>query len=143
MPVLRFIARETTVKKVKSMRSVIILVTAVAVAALSLLLAGILTAHAFDNGQYNNVDPKVRDWFKSVRSRNGIPCCDIADGHSTTWRGTSEGGYEVPIEGEWRHVPPEAIVYNAGNPTGEAVVWFVRQGVGIYHIRCFVLGAGG
>jgi len=99
-------------------------------------------AFGFDNGQYENIDPKIRDWFKSVRSKNGIPCCDIADGHRTTWRGTSEGGYEVPIAGEWRKVPSEAIVYNAGNPTGEAIVWYVKQGENTYHIRCFVPGGG-
>ena len=49
-------------------------------------------------------------------------------------------GYWVPIEGEWRQVPAEAIVYNAGNPVGEAVVWYVRQGVNTYYIRCFVPG---
>jgi len=97
---------------------------------------------AFDNGQWDSIDPKIRDWFKSVRSKNGIPCCDMADGHRTTWRGTSEGGYEVPIADEWRKVPPEAIVYNAGNPTGEAIVWYVKQGENIYHIRCFVPGGG-
>jgi hypothetical protein len=113
-----------------------------------IIIAGIISlscvtvTHAFDNGQYQNLDPKIRDWFKSVRSKNGVPCCDIADGHRTTWRGTSEGGYEVPIAGEWRKVPPEAIVLNAGNPTGEAIVWYVKQGENVYYIRCFVPGGG-
>lgn len=99
-------------------------------------------AAAFDYGQYNDVPANIRSWFKSVRSPNGIPCCDISDGHRTTWRGDKDGGYEVPIEGEWHRVPPEAIVYNAGNPTGEAVVWYVRQGAQAYYIRCFVPGGG-
>ena len=25
--------------------------------------------------------------------------------------------------GEWIPVPPEAVVHNAGNPVGEAIVW--------------------
>jgi hypothetical protein len=99
-------------------------------------------AAAFDNGQYNDVPANIRSWFKSVRSPHGIPCCDISDGHQTTWRGDKSGGYEVPIEGEWLPVPPEAIIYNAGNPTGEAVVWYVRQGANGYYIRCFVPGGG-
>jgi len=99
-------------------------------------------AMAFDNGQYNDVPDHIRSWFKGVRSPHGIPCCDIADGHRTTWRGDKDGGYEVPIEGEWQHVPPEAIIYNAGNPVGEAVVWYVRQGTNSYYIRCFVPGGG-
>jgi hypothetical protein len=99
-------------------------------------------AVAFDNGQYNDVSPNIRSWFKSVRSPHGIPCCDISDGHRTTWRGDKDGGYEVPIEGQWQRVPPEAIIYNAGNPVGEAVVWYVRQGTNSYYIRCFVPGGG-
>src|SRR5262245_29197381 len=112
---------------------------ALSVAALSSLP---FAATAFDNGQYNEVPADIRTWFKSVRSPNGIPCCDIADGHRTTWRGNNKGGYEVPIEGQWRAVPPEAIVNNAGNPTGEAIVWYVRLGVDGFHIRCFVPGDG-
>ena len=108
----------------------------------ALSLACVTVTHAFDKPEYQNLDPKVRDWFKSVRSPKGVPCCDIADGHRTTWRGTSEGGYEVPIADEWRKVPPEAVVLNAGNPTGEAIVWYVRQGENVYYIRCFVPGGG-
>ena len=74
---------------------------------------------AMDSGQYENVDPNVRSWFKSVRSPHGVPCCDIADGHRTDWEQRSDNHYWVPIEGEWRQVPPESVVYNAGNPTGK------------------------
>ena len=105
-----------------------------------LIFYGATRAFAFDNGQYGDVPDNIRSWFKSVRSPSGVPCCDIADGHRTTWRGTREGGYEVPIENEWMPVPPESIVYNAGNPTGEAVVWYVMKDAtapfpGKYHIR--------
>src|SRR5258708_15119277 len=96
-----------------------------------------IVAQAFDNGQHENADPNVRAWFKSVRSPHGVPCCDISDGHRTAFEMRPDG-YYVPIEGEWRQVPPEAIVYNAGNPVGEAVVWYVRQSPGALFIRCFV-----
>src|ERR1700730_48444 len=110
-----------------------------------LIFYGTTRAFAFDNGQYGDVPDNIRSWFKGVKSPNGIPCCDIADGHRTTWRGTSTGGYEVPIEGEWAAVPPESVVYNAGNPTGEAIVWYVVKNAPApfadrYHIRCFVPG---
>jgi hypothetical protein len=106
-------------------------------------LAGLpIAAEAFDNGQYENVDPNVRSWFKSVRSPHGVPCCDIADGHRTAYDMRPDNHYWVPIEGEWRQVPPEAIVHNAGNPVGEAVVWYVRQGPDAVYIRCFVPGGG-
>lgn len=113
---------------------------------LALALALICTPDkAHDNGQWNDIPDHIRSWFKGVRSPSGIPCCDIADGHRTTWRGDKDGGYEVPIDGAWRRVPPEAVITNAGNPTGEAVVWYTRvsiQGGDVYHIRCFVPGDG-
>jgi len=73
-------------------------------------LAGLpIAAQALDNGQYGGVPDNVRSWFKSVRSPHGVPCCDISDGHRTAFDMRPDG-YYVPIEGEWRQVPPEAIV---------------------------------
>src|SRR5271155_5275817 len=57
-------------------------------------------ALAHDNGQFGNVSPEIRAWFKSVKSHNGIPCCDIADGHRTDYD-MRESKYWVPINGEW------------------------------------------
>lgn len=98
----------------------------------------------FDDGsQYEGVDPNVRSWFKGVRSPHGVPCCDISDGHQTTWdKRPGDERYWVPIMGEWRPVPPEAVINNAGNPVGEAVVWYVRQGADTVYIRCFVPAGG-
>ena len=115
-----------------------IIVRGVLIAALSSLS---YAAAAFDNGQYNNVPDNIRSWFKGVRSPHGVPCCDIADGHRTDYDMRSDG-YWVPIEGKWQHVPPESIVYTAGNPVGDAVVWYVQQGTNSYYIRCFVPGGG-
>jgi hypothetical protein len=109
------------------------------ITALALGQAGARTLYA---GQYDDVDPATRSWFKGVRSPRGVPCCDIADGHRTTWRGDGDGHYWVPIEGEWRLVPPEAVINNAANPVGEAVVWYVRQGPDAIYIRCFVPSGG-
>ena len=106
-----------------------------------------LPVRAFDNGQYADVPNDVRSWFKGVRSPRGVPCCDIADGHRTTWKGDEAGRYWVPINGQWVEVPEEAVVYNAGNPFGEAVVWYTGYPndenylKGIF-IRCFVPGNG-
>jgi hypothetical protein len=97
-------------------------------------------AAAMDNGQYENVPPHIRDWFKGVRSPHGIPCCDIADGHRTDYDVRTDG-YWVPIDGQWMPVPPEAVVQNAGNPVGEAVVWYSQLREKTF-IRCFVPGGG-
>lgn len=89
---------------------------------------------------------RTKQWFKDIRSPHGVPCCNMADGHRTLedWRGST---FWIPNPAalgaiEWIQVPPEAVVYNAGNPTGEAVVWYVIQGPGQVYIRCFVPGGG-
>jgi hypothetical protein len=93
-------------------------------------------ARSFDRGQYNDVSEDIRAWFRGVKNADGIPCCDISDGHRTTYdvRGNA---YWVPIEGTWWKVPDAAVIRNAGNPLGEAVVWYVNQR-GNVTIRCFV-----
>jgi hypothetical protein len=97
-------------------------------------------AVAHDNGQFDNVSPTVRAWFRDVRSPSGVPCCDIADGHRTDFQ-MRKNQYWVPINGTWMPVPPEAVVNNAGNPVGDAVVWYSIYG-GRVMIRCFVPGNG-
>jgi hypothetical protein len=97
-------------------------------------------ALARDNGQFGNVPPEIRAWFKSVKSHAGVPCCDIADGHRTDYD-MRESRYWVPINGDWMMVPPEAVVDDSGNPTGDAVVWYSESN-GTVYIRCFVPGGG-
>jgi len=88
-------------------------------------------------------------WFKSLRSPAGVHCCDVADGHRTDWE-IRAVGYFIPNPadptGEWIQVPPSAVVHNAGNPVGEAIVWWNviaidEDQAGIF-IRCFVPGNG-
>lgn len=121
-----------------------------AVTAASMLSIGIVAALAFDTGNHSDIPDNVRSWFKSVKSPHGVPCCDVSDGHHTTWRAAKDGSYEVPIKNpedpdgsdHWYPVPSDAVVYDAGNPTGDAIVWYVRQGQNTYYIRCFVPGGG-
>jgi len=40
---------------------------------------------AFDTRQYDNVPADIRAWFKGVIAPNGVPCCDISDGHRTEY----------------------------------------------------------
>lgn len=89
---------------------------------------------------------RTKQWFQGIRSPHGVPCCNMADGHRTLedWRGST---FWIPNPAalgaiEWIQVPPDAVVYNAGNPTGEAVVWYVIQGPRQVYIRCFVPGGG-
>ena len=88
-----------------------------------LLLAGLLTcapALAHDNGQYENVSPEVRAWFRAQKSpKTGALCCneadglyaeeDIRDGHCRTRGGalhyfydSSRGGHGAGGRHQWR-----------------------------------------
>ena len=69
------------------------------VALLACLPALASAALAFDNGQYENVPADIRAWFKGVIAPNGVPCCDISDGHRTEYD-VRAGAYWVPIEGQ-------------------------------------------
>ncbi len=99
-------------------------------------LAAAGTARAIDRGQFADVPDDVRAWFKGVIAPNGVPCCDMADGHRTEYE-VRDGAYWVPIEGAWMPVPAHAVIKDRGNPVGEAVVWYVHHGGGII-ISCFV-----
>ena len=104
---------------------------------LMLPLLGIAaSASAVDRGQYNDVPEHIRKWFKGVRNSGGAYCCDISDGHRTEYD-VRAGNYWVPIGGVWWQVPDKAIIRDAGNPLGEAVVWYVDL-LGRVEITCFV-----
>jgi hypothetical protein len=109
---------------------------AIRLALLASLIPLASASHAVDRGQFENVPEHIRSWFKGVRSRSGVPCCDMSDGHRTEYD-VRDGAYWVPIEGEWMQVPDKAIIRDGGNPVGEAVVWYVRHGGNII-ISCFV-----
>jgi hypothetical protein len=106
------------------------------VALLACMTASSCAALAFDNGQFNDVPADIRAWFKSVMAPNGVPCCDISDGHRTEYD-VRDGAYWVPIEGQWMAVPERAIIRDRGNPVGQAVVWYVHHRGSII-ISCFV-----
>ena len=99
------------------------------------------SSYAIDRGQYDHVPQHIRDWFKSVRGKDGVPCCDISDGHRTEYD-MRDSQYWVPIDGTWMQVPPETVIHNSENPTGDAVVWYAKSPQNNIHIRCFVPGNG-
>jgi hypothetical protein len=78
----------------------------------------------------------VRAWFRNVLAPNGLPCCDISDGHRTDYD-VRNGAYWVPIEGKWMEVPDRAVIHGTRNPVGQGVVWYVHQEDSIL-ISCFV-----
>jgi len=100
-----------------------------------------IPAHARDNGQWGEVDPGTAAWFKSVRAPSGLACCDVADGHPVDAEFLDDRHWWVFFEGEWRQVPNDAVVKDANNPMGRAVVWYASEGLvngkRVYYIRCF------
>lgn len=111
------------------------MIKTLAIAALILVL---------DHGQYGPVDPALRGWFNGLRNAQGGQCCSFADGVSIAdpdWD-TSDNHYRVFLKGEWREVPPEAVVLGA-NRIGHAVVWPTSDVMGTLQIRCFMPGATG
>ena len=116
-------------------------------ALLAALWTSSATAHVV-SAEWDGATPAQRDWAKRARSKQGVPCCDVADGHRTDYDIRADG-YWIPNpekpDAPWLHVPPESVVYNAGNPVGEAIVWYVpmRSANGAdFFIRCFVPGGG-
>jgi hypothetical protein len=73
-------------------------------------------------------------WFNSLQQPgSGISCCSIADCRRTDSRIVGDH-YEVMIDGEWRAVPPSAVVDRDDNPTGRAVVCYTPA----RGIMCFI-----
>ena len=111
-------------------------------------------------GQYAQYSDQERAWFKGVHTKRGVSCCDIADGHKTTWKhGESETGYMVAVDNpdepdgtgmSWLPVPNAALITETSDPEGDTVVWYTDNGgytdhLGNHHtffIRCFVPGRG-
>lgn len=89
-------------------------------------------------------DGSLHVWFEHQHSITGAWCCNLADGHviaESDWR-TSDGHYEVKIEGNWHMVPASALRDPLGgpNPTGHAVVWWKQVGSDTV-ILCFAPGS--
>ena len=100
-------------------------------------------ALARDNGQYSQVSPEIRQWFRDQKNpKTGMICCseadgneaqeDIRDGHYwTTWPAVAPVWYPVPDE----------VVIKGPNKIGRPVVWIYYER-GQMKIRCFAPGGG-
>lgn len=97
---------------------------------------------ARDNGQWGH-DPATSEWFKSLRSPTGFPCCDYSDGTRLEDPGdyvrNNDGSYEVRIGPEWFHVE-EYKVIKGTNRVGYAIIW--RSPTAHDNIYCFLPGSG-
>src|SRR6185369_589341 len=99
-------------------------------------------ALARDDGRY--AQSPLKQWFNSLKSKNGVPCCDTADGQrleDVDWE-ARDGRYRVRIDGQWYDVPPEAMI-DSENKVGVPMAWPTKDQNGKIQIRCFLRGAEG
>ena len=91
-----------------------------------------------------DLNSALHAWFDRQHNVKGGWCCRLSDGHilaDDEWRATGNG-YQVKIDGDWFDITPNALRDPVGgpNPTGHAIVWYLKHsgfGVSIY---CFAPG---
>jgi hypothetical protein len=105
---------------------------------------GALSVTAKDFGQYSDAPKHLRDWFKRLKNqRTGLPCCDQADCTRTEARTRGNRWEAKAPDGSWVTVPPEHVVNNQGNPTGEPILCSYMSFEGNWwDVYCFVPGPG-
>ena len=95
------------------------------------LLAGSAAAHPPPGA-----DMSLAPWFQSLKQPGtGMSCCSIADCRPTDFR-IHGGEYQAMVEGQWRSVPPNAVLERLDNPTGRAIVCYTPY----FGIMCFIKG---
>jgi hypothetical protein len=112
-------------------------------------------AHARDLGQWENSDPTVRAWYKSLMQPD-VPtasCCGEADAYYCDEIHVREGKTSCAITDERDdaplgrphvdigteiEIPDYKLKTDRGNPTGHAVVFLSRS----RYVYCFVQGGG-
>lgn len=119
------------------------------------LLLMLSPAAARDNGQWENGDPAVREWYRGLM-RPDVPsmsCCGESDAYwcddyfardgKAYCRITDPrpdkplGRPNVPV-GTVIEIPKEKLKYDRGNPTGHSIVFLSRE----RYVYCFVQSTG-
>lgn len=121
-----------------------------------------LSVHAFGRelypGQYSQLDPAVRKWFRNQTSpKTGGNCCSEADGTYAEediigghyWTKFSwhhfENSHMVELTTAWMQVDDDVVIHDP-NRHGAPVVWWAWQsGFGAdakVQIRCYAPGGG-
>ncbi len=108
--------------------------------------------HARDLGQWGESTPEIRQWYRSLMQpdNQAVPCCGEADGYFAD--AIVRGGKTIavivddrPDEPLRRHhvpigteieVPNHKLKWDAGNPTGHAVIFLTVNN----DVYCFVQG---
>jgi hypothetical protein len=104
---------------------------------------------ARDNGQFAQIDPETRQWFRSQRSpKTGAICCNEADGvyAEETVRSDQYWTRFPESKGQWMQVPDDVVIKDP-NRHGAPVVWWYYEmdpenGRRVLKIRCYAVGGG-
>jgi hypothetical protein len=120
-----------------------------------ILLLWIMPTQARDNGQWENTDPVIRDWYKSLMMPDmpSAPCCAFADAYyadevyvrdGKTYAVVTDTRPDAPLGrphidvGTEFYVPDHKLKWDRGNPTGHNVLFVSTSG----YTYCFVQGSG-
>ena len=125
--------------------------------AIVLLMAGLSPVMARDNGQWENTDPAVHEWYRTLERPDmpgtGAICCTEADAYyadeihvrdGKTYATITDDRPDGPLgrphvpSGTEFEVPPEKLKWDRGNPTGHNVLFISTSG----YTWCFVMGSG-
>ena len=122
----------------------------------AILVLSICRAPATDVGQWDGVDPLIRQWFNGLMRPDypTLSCCGLADAY---WADSYEvnGDQYVAIitdtrddkplgrphieNGKRLAVPNSKIKWDSGNPTGHGII-FIGHGLEVY---CYLPPGGG
>jgi len=101
-----------------------------------------MAAQAHDHNR-----PELNEWFRSLHSKGGAPCCDAGDFDTGSAKrlddidwDSKDGHYRVRLNDKWVDVPDSAVVPGA-NRSGAAMVWPFYMDGELVGIRCFMPGA--
>src|ERR1700730_1212721 len=112
-------------------------------------------AKSRDLGQWENGDPAVREWYRSLKQPDNpiVPCCGESDAYfadeihvrdGKTYATITDdrddaplGRHHVPV-GTEIFIPDHKLKWSDGNPTGHAIV-FLNVNNEAY---CYVQGSG-
>lgn len=112
-------------------------------------------AHARDLGQWEDSDPVVRQWYKSLMQPDNptMSCCGEADAYwcddyyardGQAFCKITDDRDDGPLDrphipvGTEIEIPPYKLKHDAGNPSGHSIVFVSRS----LYVYCFVQNGG-
>lgn len=120
-------------------------------------LVGMLlcSASARDFGQWENTDPKIRDWYQHLMMPDipTSPCCGEADAYwadevhvrdGKTYATVTDDRDDAPLHrphialGTEIEIPDHKLKWDSGNPTGHNLLFMSAMGF----VYCFVQTSG-